>query len=65
MNVLGHKSIKNTLKYIQLEEAIYSPNNDEFICKAASNMKEAQTLIEIGFEYVCEIDNVKLFKKRK
>ncbi len=34
-------------------------------CKAAENVKEAKELIEAGYEYFCEIDNLKLFRKRK
>ena len=63
--MLGHKNIKNTLKYIQLEEAIFKENNDEFVCKTAKNVEEAKTLVEVGFEHVCDIEGVTLFKKRK
>ncbi|MDH5450134.1 MAG: hypothetical protein OEX77_04395 [Candidatus Bathyarchaeota archaeon] len=38
---------------------------DEWICKAATTVEEAQKLIEAGFQYVTEIDHVKLFRKRK
>jgi len=63
--MLGHKNIKNTLKYIQLEEAIFKENNDEFVCKTAKNVEEAKTLVEVGFAHVCDIEGVTLFKKRK
>jgi integrase len=62
MKVLGHKNIKNTLIYTQL---ISFPGEDEFICKAAKTVDEAKQLIEAGFEYVCDIEDVKLFRKRK
>jgi len=65
MNFLGHKSIKNTLIYIQLEEAIFKEESDEYICKVAKNLDEAKELIELGFEYVTEMEGVKLFRKRK
>jgi len=65
MNFLGHKSIKNTLIYIQLEEVIFKEENGEYICKVAKNLDEAKELIELGFEYVTEMDGVKLFRKRK
>jgi len=65
MRFLGHKNIKNTLIYIQLEEAIFKEQNDEFVCKVAKTVDEAKTLIEEGFEYVCEFEDVKLFRKRK
>jgi integrase len=61
MRVLGHKSIKSSLVYIQL----VTFENDEFICKVAGNVQEAKELVESGFEYVTEIDDVQLFRKRK
>jgi integrase/predicted RNA-binding Zn-ribbon protein involved in translation (DUF1610 family) len=61
MRILGHKNIKNTLIYTQL----VTFENDDFVCKAAANIKEATDLIEAGFDYVCEMANVKLFRKRK
>ena len=65
MQFLGHKNIKNTLICIQLEEALFEKENEEFICKVASTVEEAKTLIESGFDYVCEFDGAKLFRKRK
>jgi hypothetical protein len=65
MQFLGHRSIKNTLKYIQISEAIFQKENEEFTCKVATTIKEAKTLIEAGFTYVCELDGAKLFRKRK
>jgi hypothetical protein len=62
MRMLGHKSIKNTLVYTQL---IDFPEDEDFICKVAKTVQEASQLIESGFEYVCAIDDAKLFRKRK
>jgi integrase len=62
MQMLGHRNIKNTLIYTQL---INNEGDDEYICKAAKTIEQAAELIEAGFEYVCEIDGVKLFRKRK
>lgn len=59
--LLGHKNIKNTLIYTQL----VTFENDDYICKAAANVKEATELIEAGFEYVCDVTSVKLFRKPK
>ena len=64
MNFLGHKSVKNTLLYIQLEEAIFKDEDKGFICKTAKTVDEAKTWIEAGFEYVYEVDSIKLFRKR-
>ena len=41
MQLLGHKNIKNTLKYIQLVNF----KTDEFTCKAAKTVKEASQLM--------------------
>lgn len=62
---LGHKDINNTLIYIHLEAAIFKTVNDTFTVKTARTIEEAEQLLEVGFEYVTEIDNVKLFRKRK
>ena len=63
MQFLGHKNIKNTLIYIRLSEAI-SKTADEYICKATNTLDEAQKLIETGFEFITDMDNYKLFRKR-
>ena len=62
--LLGHVNIQNTLKYIHLANAI-SNNESRFICKTAKTVEEAKALIEQGFEYVTEIDGIKLFRKPK
>ena len=61
MRLLGHKNIKNTLIYTQL----VTFEDEDYVCKAAPNVKEAAGPIESGYEYVCEMDNLKLFRKRK
>jgi integrase len=58
---MGHRSLKNTLIYIDLADF----QSEEYICKVAKTIEEATELIEAGFEYVTEMDDVKLFKKRK
>ena len=61
-NLLRHKKIDNTLIYTQL---ISFENEDDFTCRAANTVKEAKELIEAGFEYVTDMEDVKLFRKRK
>ncbi len=62
MQLLGHKSIKNTLRYIQL----INFESEEYTCKAVSTSKEASELVEAGFQYVCTTpENIMLFRKRK
>jgi len=59
---LGHKKIETTMFYTQL---LAFNDEEEYTCKTASNVKEATELIENGFQYVTEIDGLKLFRKRK
>jgi hypothetical protein len=40
-------------------------NKTIFICKVAKTPDEVKALIENGFEYVCDLDDLKFFKKRK
>jgi len=65
MRFLGHRNINNTMIYITLEEAYFQKVNEEFVCKVADTVKDAKPLIEAGFEYVCEIDGARMFRKRK
>ena len=64
MQRLGHKNIKNTLLYVQLEEALFQ-GESEYISKVAKTEKEICGLVEAGFEYVTEFEGAKIFKKRK
>jgi integrase len=61
MQLLGHKSIKNTLVYTHLVDF----GGDEYVCKAARSVEAAKELVESGFDYVTDIDGMKLFRKRK
>jgi len=65
MDFLGHKNIKSTLRYVQLEGVLYQRENEDFICKVASTIEEAKTLIEAGFQFICDFNGAKLFKRRK
>jgi hypothetical protein len=58
MKSLGHKEI--TLVYTQL---VFE--DDDYICRAAADAKEATELIEAGYECVCDMENVRPFRKRK
>jgi integrase len=62
---LGHRNIECTMIYIQLNKALFTRDSDEFNCKIARNEKDATGLIEAGFEYVCDMENAKFFRKRK
>jgi len=62
--LLGHKNIQNTLKYIHLANAL-ATSTDEYVSKVASTVDEACALVDRGFEYVCAVDDGKIFRKRK
>jgi hypothetical protein len=64
MQALGHKNIKNTLLYIQLEEALFQ-GEKEFISKVAKTEREICVLVDAGFEYVTDFEGVKIFRKPK
>jgi integrase/recombinase XerD len=61
MKQLGHKKLETTLFYTQLTNF----PNDEYYSATATTIDEAKQLIESGFEFVCDVDGVKLFRKRK
>jgi len=61
MDLLGHKSIKNTQIYMHLANF----ESNEFHSAVAKSVEEARPLIEAGFSFVCDMDGTKLFSKRK
>jgi len=63
--VLGHKTLKSTEVYINIEQALFEQEPEEFHVKATSDPKEIKQLLEVGFEYVCSKNNLMFFRKRK
>jgi len=63
--LLGHRKIDSTMIYINLESALFYTENNEFHVKTAKTQEEIKGLLEVGFEYVCEKDNLIYFRKRK
>ena len=63
--LLGHENINSTMVYVNLEQAVFTSTNDEFHVATAKTVEEACKLVAVGFEYVTEIDGVKIFRKRK
>ena len=59
---MGHRKIATTLVYTQL---LQFEEDDNYTCKIASNITEATQLVESGFEYITEMEGLKLFRKRK
>jgi len=64
MQTLGHKNIKNTLLYVQLAEELFR-DQQEYVSKVAKTEVDACSLIDAGFEYVCDFDNTRIFRKKK
>jgi len=61
MRLLGHRNIKNTLVYTQL----ISFDEEDYVSKVAWTLDEICKLIESGFQYVCDFENGKVFRKPK
>jgi integrase len=59
--LLGHKSISNTLRYVRLVDF----PDDEFVSKVATSQKEITELIESGFDFILQKDDIAYFRKRK
>jgi hypothetical protein len=59
--LLGHRSINSTMLYTQL----ISFERDDFTCRVARTEKEVSELVEAGFEYFCDLNEVKFFRKPK
>jgi hypothetical protein len=59
--VLGHKSINNTMRYVSL----IPRENDDFIVKIATNKVGRVKLLEEGFELIGKDGNEWYLRKRK
>jgi len=59
--LLGHKKLENTEIYMHLTEF----GNEEYHSSTAKTVEEALKLIDSGFEYVTDMDDLKLFRRRK
>jgi integrase len=63
--ILGHKTLKSTEVYINIEQAMFLVTDDEYHVKVANDLKEACQLVEVGFEYITDMEGAKIFRKRK
>ena len=45
---LGHKELRNTEIYINIERTIFGPTNDEFTVKIAGNPEDVKSLLEVA-----------------
>ena len=59
---MGHKKIETTMIYTQL---LHFNEEEEYTCKTAKDINEVSQLVENGFEYITEMDGLKVFRKRK
>jgi len=48
-----------------MEQAIFKESDDKFYVKVAETLDEATKLLEVGYEFVTDMDGKKLFRKRK
>jgi len=62
---LGHKSIQNTELYINIEHTLFDPGSDNFTVKVTEKPEEVKALLEVGFEFVCQKDNLIFLRKPK
>jgi integrase len=62
--VLGHKRIENTLIDVQLAEELFR-DQDEYVSKVAKTEADACILVDAGFEFFCDFNGNKIFRKRK
>jgi len=58
---LGHKKLETTLIYTQLVDF----KEDEYYSATATAIEDARKLVKQGFEYVTDMDNIKIFRRRK
>ena len=64
--LLGHKRLESTERYIHIVRAIFGESsNDEFTVRVAKEPNEIKKLLEDGFEYVCSKEDLLFFRKRK
>lgn len=59
--LLGYKRIENTLKYTQLIQF----KDDEYDVATATTVEETKKIVEAGFDYVTEMNDIKIFRKPK
>ena len=64
-NFLGHKSVRNTELYINIEHTLFQDADDAFTVRVVEKPEEVKSLLEAGFEYVCQKDNLIFLRKRK
>ena len=65
-NFLGHKSLKSTEIYINIEHTLFEAIGDDALTvRVAEKPEEVKALLEVGFEYFCQKDTLIFLRKRK
>ena len=59
--LLGHKRVKNTMKYI----GIINFKTDEYEVTTATTVEEAKTVLSAGFDYGTEKHGIMIFRRPK
>jgi len=62
---LAYKELRNTEIYVNIERTLFEPGSDEFTVRVVERPEEVKALLEVGFEYVCQRDNLIFLRKRK
>ena len=63
---LGHKSLKSTEIYINIEHTLFETGvNDQFTVRIVEKPEEIKELLETGFEYILQKDTLIFLRKRK
>jgi integrase len=62
---LGHKDLRSTDIYINIERRMFEPSSDDFTVRLTDKPEEAKQLLEVGFEWVGVKDNLIFLRKRK
>jgi hypothetical protein len=57
--------LRSTEIYINIERTLFEQTTDGFTVKVAEKPDEVKALLEVGFEYVCQKDNLIFMRKRK
>jgi integrase/recombinase XerD len=63
--ILGHKQITSTVIYENTACALWLQETDNFTCKVAHNEPEETQLIEAGFTFVNNRNDLAFYRKRK
>jgi len=62
--LMGHRNIGSTLHYLHIAKGLVN-YSDDFTVRVASTIEEFTNLLESGFEFVSDYQNLKICRKRK